>query len=106
MLLASRFFLLLEVMDKESSILSFWVSAFVVGGVGFFLARRRWWWVLPVLALLAFSFIGTWMEWKDPFVGPAIAQEAGPRYPIHLIASTSVAAGLTLAGLIRLKRAA
>ena len=106
MALASQVFALLEVMDKESSILSFWVSAFVVGGVGFLLARRRWWWVLPVLALLAFSFIGTWMEWTDPFVGPAIAREAGPRYPVHLIASTVVAAGLTLAGLIRAKRAA
>ena len=99
-------FLLLEVMDKEPSIIGFWVGALVLGGVGFFLARRRRGWALPIFALLAVFFAGTWMEWRDPFVGPAIAREAGPRYPYHLIASTLLAAALTLAGLIRVRRAA
>ena len=97
---------MLEVMDKEPSIASFWISALVLGGVGFVLARRRWWWALPVLALLAAAFAGTWAEWTDPFVGPAIAAEAGRAYPYHLLASTALAAGLTVIGMVRSWRAA
>jgi hypothetical protein len=31
---------LIEVMDKEPSVLALWLSAIVLGGAGFFLARR------------------------------------------------------------------
>jgi hypothetical protein len=93
-------FLLLEVMDKEVGIPGLWISALILGAAGFFLARRRWWWAVPILALLAFSAVGIWAEWTDPFVGPGIAAEAGSRYPVHLVASTSLAVSLILVGLI------
>ena len=97
--------LALEVMDKEPGIPGFWISAVVLGGVGYFLARRRWWWAVPILVVLAFSTWGVWSEWTDPVVGPAIAAEAGAWYPYHLIASALLAAGLTLAGVWRARRA-
>ncbi len=97
---------LLEVMDKEPGITGFWASAAVLGILGYLLARRRWWWALPILVLLTASFIGTWSEWTDPFVGPAIAVEAGRFYGYHLIASTMLAAGATVAGMVWPKRAA
>ena len=97
---------LLEVMDKEPGIISFWLSALVLGGAGFLLARRRWWYAVPILASLALGFVATWGEWTDPFVGPAIASEAGASYPYHLIASTLLAAVLTVAGMFWRRRAA
>jgi hypothetical protein len=92
---------LLEVMDTEPGITAFWVSAAVWGAIGYLLARRRWWWAVPILGLLGVSFAAVWSEWSDPFVGPAISIEAGRLYPYHLIASTVLAAGLTIAGLVR-----
>jgi hypothetical protein len=91
---------LLEVMDKEPGILGFWLSAIVLGAIGFAAARRRWWWSLPILALLAVGFVATWSEWTDPFVGPAIAHEAGRFYPYHLVVSTVLATTFTVAGMI------
>lgn len=91
-------------MDKEPGILSFWLSAAVLGVLGFFLARRRWWLSLPIFALLALGFLGAWHEWMDPAVGPAIAEEAGLSYPWHLIISKLLAMGLTIAGMVRRKR--
>jgi len=96
---------LLKVMDKEPGILSFWLSAVVLGGLGFLLGRRRWWLALPVLAVLALGFLGVWHEWMDPTVGPAIAEEAGLSYPWHLIVSKLLATGLTVAGMVWRKRA-
>jgi hypothetical protein len=97
---------LLEVMDKEPGVLGFYVTAAVLGGIGFFLARRRWWYAVSVLALLAISFWATWGEWTDPYVGPAIATKAGAWYPYHLIASMVLAVALTLAGMLWRRRAA
>ncbi|NUO64725.1 MAG: hypothetical protein HOQ11_02570 [Gemmatimonadaceae bacterium] len=96
----------LEVMDKEPGVIAFWVSAGVLGIIGYLLARRRWWWALPVLILLAVSSAAAWGEWTDSQVGPAIALEAGRFYGSHLLASTILAAGLTIAGMAWPKRAA
>ena len=90
----------LEVMDKEPSILSFWVSGLVWGGLGFLLARRRWWWSTPVVVIFAASALGVWSEWTDPFVGPAIAEEAGRLYFYHFVASALLASGLIIAGAV------
>ena len=95
---------LLEVMDKEPGIASFWVIAVVLGGAGFFLARRRWWWSLPIAGLLTVGFLGTWAEWTDPSVGSAIAAEAGRSYPWHLIGSTVLALVMPIAGALRKRR--
>ena len=92
---------LLEVMDKEPGITAFWVSAVVWGAIGYLLARRRRWWAVPVLVLLALSFAAVWSEWTDPYVGAAISPEAGRLYPYHLIASTLLAAALTIVGMVR-----
>jgi hypothetical protein len=97
---------LLEVMDKEPGIIAFWLSALVLGGAGFLLAHQRWWYALPILAILAVGFVATWTEWTDPYVGPAIASEAGASYPYHLIASTLLGAALTGAGMLWRRRAA
>jgi hypothetical protein len=97
---------LLEVMDKEPGIVGVYVGAAVLGSAGFLLARRRWWYALPILTLLAVSFMGTWAEWTDPYVGPAIASEAGAWYPYHLIASTVIAVVLTGVGMLWRRRAA
>jgi hypothetical protein len=99
------FLALLEVMDKEPGIIGFWIGAIVLGALGFQLARRRWWWALPVLALLSVSVSATWGEWTDPWVGPAIAAEAGRWYPYHLFASAALATGLTIVGMVRGRRA-
>lgn len=96
----------IEVMDKEPGILGFWLGALVLGSVGFMLARRRWWWAVPVVVLIVIGFLGTWAEWTDPFVGPAIAKEAGTSYPTHLIASTVLACGVIVLGMLRPRRAA
>jgi len=95
---------LIEVMDKEPHILTLWLSAIVLGSAGFFLARRRWWWGLPVLIMLAVSFITTWSDWTDSFVGAAIAREAGRFYPDNLVASTILAGTATIVGMIRPRR--
>ena len=97
--------LLLEVMDKEPTLLTVWGAAVSLGLVGYVAARFRRWLVLPVLAviaLLAWSQLG---ELADPFVGPAIIQEAGRGYLIQSCAAVALAVILSVLGLAP-KRAA
>jgi hypothetical protein len=93
--------MLLEVMDKEPSIRSMWISALVLGGGGLLLCRRWPWLVLLILPVVA---LGTWAlsaEIADPFVGPAILREAGTNYPTHAYASGALSAILPLMGYVR-----
>jgi hypothetical protein len=74
-------------MDKEPSLLQLWLDALLVGCVGFavcvLLARRRPWLLVPVLPILVLLATGFYWELNDPWVGPAIAREAGLDYVQH-----------------------
>jgi hypothetical protein len=104
MLLLATHRALLEVMDKEPGIASFWVSAAVIGAAGHLAGRWRWWAGNPIIALLLLGALGPWAEWRDPFAGPAIAREAGASYPYHLGASKLAGSAATLAGMLRRRR--
>ncbi|MCO6509979.1 MAG: hypothetical protein J5I65_04230 [Aridibacter famidurans] len=74
-------------MDKELTVPMIWQSLAI--GLGLcILFAAVWRWLLPVSYLftsmpLAFA----WIEWFDPSVGPAIAQEAGPDYGVYVTAA-------------------
>jgi hypothetical protein len=91
--------LLLEVMDKEPSIAALWVSAIVLGVAGLILARWRRLAGLAVALVLGLAFAGTFLDLRDPFVGPAMLREAGRLYPLHLYASTALGIALIMAGM-------
>ena len=69
-----------EVMDKEPSLsgLALWYVGLCA--IAYLASRQRWWLgllLLPVIGFIGFSNIA---EVRDPYVGPAILQEAGQRY--------------------------
>jgi hypothetical protein len=69
--------LLFEVMDKEPLLVQTAILYGVLATCGFLLSRKRWWWgllVLPIVVLFACIDFG---ELYDPFIGPAIIEEAG-----------------------------
>ncbi len=69
--------LLFEVMDKEPPLAQRAILYGVLSVAGWLLARKRWWLgllVLPIVAVFAWVDVG---ELNDPFVGPAIIEEAG-----------------------------
>ncbi|MDD2760728.1 MAG: hypothetical protein PHH11_10605 [Methylomonas sp.] len=71
-----------EVMDKEHSLLtiSLWC---VLGAVAAALAARfRPWLLLVVLPIIGLFFAGQLAEILDPYVGPAMAAEAGVFYVV------------------------
>jgi hypothetical protein len=72
--------IILEVMDKEPSLVAIWLTYLALGIAGFSVARfRRWLVVVP--AVLIFFFAASQLsEWLDPFVGPAMRHEAGTSY--------------------------
>jgi hypothetical protein len=76
-LLAAPAILLLEVMDKEPRLAYRALLYGVLSVVGYLLSRKRWWLgllVLPVVGAFAWADLS---ELRDPFVGPAILEEAG-----------------------------
>lgn len=90
--------MLLEVMDKEPSIRSMWISTLVLGGGGLFLCRRWPWFALLIVPVVALGAWGLMGEIADPHVGPAILREAGASYPTHAYASAALSAILPLVG--------
>jgi len=91
---------LLEVMDKEPSLFGIWVATAGFAGIGFWSARR---WVWPGVLFLAWdalSFWGTHDELTDPFVGPAILQEAGKGYVIQSYVAHAISISATAVGLV------
>jgi hypothetical protein len=69
-----------EVTDKESSALVVWAWAIVPTILAFLAARYRRWLLLLVLPAPILFFVAHLLEVTDPYVGPAIAQEAGVSY--------------------------
>jgi hypothetical protein len=70
-----------EVMDKEPSLfgLALWYG--VLCALAYLASRIRWWLGLLLLPVIGISgFFGNIAEVRDPFIGPAILQEAGKRY--------------------------
>lgn len=69
-----------EVMDKEPTVAALWWTTAVGGLAGVVLWRRSRWAGLASLIVTALLSAETHRELRDPFVGPAILREAGPRY--------------------------
>ncbi len=67
-------------MDKELP-LSLVLAVFLIGGTIGFLASRKWRWLAFIFSPL-FALLGAvqLMELWDPYVGPAIREEAGSAY--------------------------
>jgi hypothetical protein len=89
----------LEVMDKEWSLLTVWLIFLSLGVVGLFLTRLRRWLIVPALLVIAVAAYALVVEITDPQVGPAIVQEAGRGYVIQSYIAIGVATVLTLVGL-------
>jgi hypothetical protein len=92
--------LLLEVMDKQPTLLAIWGAALLLGLLGFAAVRFRRWLVLPALALIAFLAWTQLGDLADPFVGPAIIQELGRGYLIQSCAAVALAVILSVVGLV------
>jgi hypothetical protein len=92
--------LLLDVMDKEASVVQIWIECIILGIGGLIVSRYRYWLAICVLALallLAWSQIS---ELRDPFVGPNIVREAGPGYVIKSYMALTIAVTLPTIGAI------
>jgi hypothetical protein len=87
-------------MDKEPTLLAIWGAALALGLLGFAAVRFRRWLVLPALALIAFVAWSQLGELADPFVGPAIIQEAGRGYLIQSCAAVALAVIISVLGLV------
>jgi hypothetical protein len=87
-------FALLEVMDKEWP-LWFVVALFVGLGLSGLLLCRRWrFTAIFILALVILGGVRQLMELNDPYVGPAIRNEAGFTYVV--LSYVSIGLGMLL----------
>jgi len=69
-----------EVMDKELSFVTVALVALVGAVVALFAARLKPWFLLLVIPMLGLFFFAHLSEVTDPYVGPAMAREAGILY--------------------------
>lgn len=67
-------------MDKELSFATVLFVALVGAVVAFFVARLKPWFLLLVIPMLGLFFFAHLSEVMDPYVGPAMAREAGVLY--------------------------
>jgi hypothetical protein len=88
-----------EVMDKESSALVVWAWTTIPAVLAFLAARHRPWLLLLVVPAPVLFFIAHLIEVTDPYVGPAIAHEAGISYLVGSWAGPFVLALSVFAGL-------
>jgi hypothetical protein len=81
-----------EVLDKEPSLISIWLSHVLVAGLAYVLCRRNWRWLFAFLPLSAF---GVWfgaVDLWDNSVGPAILTESRSFFVQWHIAMVLIAA--------------
>lgn len=69
-----------EIMDKELSLMTLLGTAIVGALAAFLMARRKPWLLFVFLPVMALFFTAHVSEIMDPFVGPAMAAEAGGFY--------------------------
>lgn len=93
-----------EVMDKEPSLLQIWLLFLFVGVGGFLLCRYRRWLSAVVLPIALFIAWGHLSELHDPFVGPAIAREAGRGYFTQSYIVMAIGVALPFLGMIKRRR--
>ena len=102
-MVASTF--LLEVMDKEPTIIQVWTQFLLLGIIGFAICRMRFqalYVVIPVIALLAYFW---YSELIDPQVGQDFRTEAGYGYVYQsYIAITFAIAAPSIGAFIKWKR--
>jgi hypothetical protein len=65
-----------DVLDKEPSLTSIWLSHLFVAGLGYILCRKNWRWLFAFLPLSIFAVWFGVEELSDKWVGPAILQES------------------------------
>jgi hypothetical protein len=85
------FVFIFEVLDKEDSLQTIWVSGFAVAFAGFLLCR--WWWQL-IFAVLPSVLIFGWVqtsEFFEPYIGDSMLAESRS-YVFQLFASVALAA--------------
>ena len=92
-LLAASAFLWFEVMDKEPALAQRVALYGILSVVGWLLSRKRWWLGLLVLPIVGAFAWGDVSELRDPFVGPAIMEEAGLSYVVGLYTCIVVGIG-------------
>ncbi len=100
----NTFTALFEVMDKEPLLLQVWVLFLLVGVGGLLLCRYRSWLLAVVLPVALFLAWGHLSELHDPFVGPAIAREAGRDYFIQSYLAMALGVALPFLGMIKRRR--
>lgn len=86
-----------EVMDKELPLTAIWANLTVCSCLTFMAGYRSLWFLLITLPFLAIS-LWQLQEILDPFVGPAIQNEAGPVYLLSSYAQGVVPIGFFLVG--------
>ena len=79
-----------EVMDKEPSIAQIYIYGLIGAALIVFTARLKPWLLLVVAPLPFLYFIGMIFEINDPYVGPAILNEAGVFYFISTYLITAL----------------
>jgi hypothetical protein len=104
LLVMNTFAALFEVMDKEPSLLQVWFLFLLVGIGGFLLCRYRTWLLAVVLPIVLFLAWGHLSELRDPFVGPAIAREAGRDYFTQSYIAMALSMALPFLGMSKRRR--
>ncbi len=76
LLIMTTLALIFEVLDKEPSIQSIWLTFLTIAAAGFVLCRLRWWLIALALPVALLFSLGWLTELLDPYVGPAMWQES------------------------------
>jgi hypothetical protein len=95
---ATRPLLLAEVMDKEPSVVAVLAWAMAGAVVGFVACRRFPWLTIALFPLASLLPFAVAQEVLDPYVGPAIMQEAGAGYAAACLVSLAMGIAGPLAG--------